>query len=408
KTLQTNKGLIELSDNESLKSASHKINQDMIIVESMLEDTKKMLTESSKTTLEYIHKVRAELTYMLDSINQKILKEYDWIYKILNKEESVSNIEQIRAINSNNKTYKINGAAGTGKSLVLLAKCLRNLTEENDLEKGIFITFNKSFMGYIQNILSSLKSHNDTDERLKQAIDRLKVINFDKYFNDLSQEDKTFTYTDELGYGQKIKAIIDHFLDKNISTFDIVAIDEVQDFSIDRIKLCYKLKNKHDNSRFYIAYDENQDIYRNGFSAKLIDKTVNFQGNAITLKNNMRNHINIELFSNEILKGNIQKIKDIEMNDQIKIMSKVEFNESLQKHIGSTAILCLSNEAKKRLLKELEENIHLEEIDETNGAKDGLYIGTVHSAKGLEYDRIYIYEFPTNKNETNLRYVTCT
>lgn len=409
-TVTINNEVIELAPDNQLKEEADQIQQDLTLIQSMQESAEKMLTKTKTGALHSINKLQAELTYRLLSINKEILKESDWIYKILHADDAYANKEQKRAILANNKTYKINGAAGTGKSLVLLAKALRDLSEQEDLKKGIFFTYNKAFMGYIKNILADLKEYEDTSQALKDAIDRLTVINFDKYFFDLSGDYKDFSQI-EGSYSDKINHIIEFFTDKDIASYDLVAIDEAQDFSIDRVKLCYRLRKDHDNARFYIAYDENQDIYRSGFSAKLIDEELNFRGNAVTLKKNMRNHVNIEDIAEEILQETIKTIEDLEKNgtnDQVKVISKEVFMEKIEDKGDSAAILCVTNQTKEKLQKELHKKLSIEEITDQNAGRDGLFIGTAHSSKGLEYDRIYIYEFPSQDFERNLRYVSCT
>jgi hypothetical protein len=84
----------------------------------------------------------------------------------------------------------------------------------------------------------------------------------------------------------------------NLPTYDAVAIDEVQDFSLLSIRLLLRFR-KSDNTMVFLSGDENQKIYQRDFTWKELDEGLT--GHTITLRKNMRNSSAIRHFSERLI-----------------------------------------------------------------------------------------------------------
>ena len=72
----------------------------------------------------------------------------------------------------------------------------------------------------------------------------------------------------------------------SLPSYDAIAIDEVQDFSIKSVQLLLKFRSTT-KARVYLSGDENQKIYQRDFTWKELDSSV--RGHTITLRENKRN-----------------------------------------------------------------------------------------------------------------------
>lgn len=356
---------------------------------------------------------------------EKILSEVDWIYKVL-QGKGIATDKQSRAIAATNAVYKINGPAGSGKSLVLLIKCLREidsqglkdeesgqsslLSSSRNKKKAILFTYNKSLMNYLQDIVDKLKNNHKTTKELRANLDQLTIINFDKYVWDLANEYRVYPGPDLKTYEEKFKYKVDKLFNKtNLPKFDIVAIDEAQDLNISAIQFCYRIKNDNTGSKFYIVFDEAQKIYNGDFTAKAIDSDLNFRGNAINLDKNLRNHPNIDKVARAVLGGKIKSLLDITdeyLCDNVRMMSKDEAHKYRIGKEENVAFLFKSKRVKDSFVNaQNREGIMTMDIKENTRLDSGYYVGTMYSAKGLEFDNVFIFEFPEGEEEKQLRYV---
>lgn len=85
---------------------------------------------------------------------------------------------------------------------------------------------------------------------------------------------------------------------RDLPSYDAIAIDEAQDFSLLSIKLLLRFRNS-DKARVFLAGDENQKIYQRDFTWKELDEGL--KGHTITLRKNMRNSSAIRHFCNRLV-----------------------------------------------------------------------------------------------------------
>jgi DNA repair exonuclease SbcCD ATPase subunit len=142
-------------------------------------DTKKEIQVDFETTTERL---------------QEILAEHDWIARMLNGKGKATE-KQREVINRNDDILRIRGGAGTGKSLVLLTKCLRELDkrafefsqeainfDEADLTReALLITYNKTLRNYLQGILDRLSESDDISDTVKRIISNINIYSYDSY-----------------------------------------------------------------------------------------------------------------------------------------------------------------------------------------------------------------------------------
>ncbi|MRJ47065.1 DNA/RNA helicase domain-containing protein [Fundicoccus ignavus] len=387
------------------------------------------LPEEKKTEFEVNNeKIEAKLVQnykIAKATQEKILSEVDWIYKVLQGEGTATD-KQSRAINATNAVYKINGPAGSGKSLILLIKCLREidsqglkdaesgqsslLSSASSKKKAILFTYNKSLMNYLQDIIDKLKNNPKTTKELRANIEQLTIINFDKYVWDLAKDYRVYPGSNLSDYAEKFKFMVTELSNKiNLPKFDIVAIDEAQDLNISAIQFCYKLKDDKSGSKFYIVFDEAQKIYNGDFTAKAIDSDLNFRGNAINLETNLRNHPNIDKLAKAVLDGEINSIRDITedyLSDNVRKMSKDEAGKFRIGNDENAAFLFTSNRVKNSFVNtQNRQGIMTLDIKDNMRLSSGYYVGTIYSAKGLEFDNVFIFDFPEGEDKKQLRYV---
>lgn len=92
----------------------------------------------------------------------------------------------------------------------------------------------------------------------------------------------------------------------SLPSYDAIAIDEVQDFSMKSVQLLLKFRSAA-KARVYLSGDENQKIYQRDFTWKELDSSV--RGHTITLRENKRNSYAIRCFA-ERLNGTKCPIED--------------------------------------------------------------------------------------------------
>lgn len=356
-----------------------------------------------------------EVQRVVDKVGE-ILNEYDFIKKLLkgNSEATSAQLEVLafpKTSNTTTKILQIAGGAGTGKTLCLLAKLIRDIEDDiaknaqgslfgNTYKKALFVCFNKQLAGYVK----------DLAKNYPKVSSRIEIVSFDQYINQLvriapSREfqhlaefagdvryperfgmfglsyDKSFAkkamqnisklfptlsgayYLNYLESGNvawvndeirwlesRYENVLDaasHYLsasrvgrgrvrrpDENVRKvilkiwenyrklldesnhynieqatkclmksellpkYDVIAVDEVQDFTVSSIKLLLKFR-KSDKSQVYISGDEGQKIYQRDFTWKELDSDV--KGYTITLQKNMRNSSSIQAFANRLL-----------------------------------------------------------------------------------------------------------
>lgn len=437
KIIESSKDL-DKSTKKQYENENQKVKEDILKVDTLAQKLDELLDqiaqlddlpEEKKTEIEENkEKIEAKLVQnykVAKATQEKILSEVDWIYKVLQGEGTATD-KQSRAIKATNAVYKINGPAGSGKSLVLLIKCLREIDSQGlkDAESGqsslfssasskkkaILFTYNKSLMNYLKDIIDKLKNNPKTTKELRANIEQLTIINFDKYVWDLAKDYRVYPDSSLSDYAERFKFIVSELSNKtNLPKFDIVAIDEAQDLNISAIQFCYKLKDDKSGSKFYIVFDEAQKIYNGDFTAKAIDSDLNFRGNAINLETNLRNHPNIDKLAKAVLDGKINSIRDITedyLSDNVRKMSKDEASKFRIGNDENAAYLFTSNWVKDSFVNvQNRQGIMTFDIKDNLRRSSGYYVGTIYSAKGLEFDNVFIFDFPEGEDKKQLRYV---
>ncbi|MRI82450.1 AAA family ATPase [Aerococcaceae bacterium DSM 109653] len=437
KIIESSKDL-DKSTKKQYENENQKVKEDILKVDTIAQQMDELsdkiaqlddLPEEKKTEFEENkEKIEAKLVQnykVAKATQEKILSEVDWIYKVLQGEGTATD-KQSRAIKATNAVYKINGPAGSGKSLVLLIKCLRGIDSQGlkDAESGqsslfssasskkkaILFTYNKSLMNYLKDIIDKLKNNPKTTKELRANIEQLTIINFDKYVWDLAKDYRVYPDSSLSDYAERFKFIVSELSNKtNLPKFDIVAIDEAQDLNISAIQFCYKLKDDKSGSKFYIVFDEAQKIYNGDFTAKAIDSDLNFRGNAINLETNLRNHPNIDKLAKAVLDGKINSIRDITedyLSDNVRKMSKDEAGKFRIGNDENAAFLFTSNRVKDSFVNvQNRQGIMTLDIKDNLRRSSGYYVGTIYSAKGLEFDNVFIFDFPEGEDKKQLRYV---
>lgn len=437
KIIESSKDL-DKSTKKQYENENQKVKEDILKVDTLAQKLDELLDqiaqlddlpEEKKTEIEENkEKIEAKLVQnykVAKATQEKILSEVDWIYKVLQGEGTATD-KQSRAIKATNAAYKINGPAGSGKSLVLLIKCLREIDSQGlkDAESGqsslfssasskkkaILFTYNKSLMNYLKDIIDKLKNNPKTTKELRANIEQLTIINFDKYVWDLAKDYRVYPDSSLSDYAERFKFIVSELSNKtNLPKFDIVAIDEAQDLNISAIQFCYKLKDDKSGSKFYIVFDEAQKIYNGDFTAKAIDSDLNFRGNAINLETNLRNHPNIDKLAKAVLDGKINSIRDITedyLSDNVRKMSKDEASKFRIGNDENAAYLFTSNWVKDSFVNvQNRQGIMTLDIKDNLRRSSGYYVGTIYSAKGLEFDNVFIFDFPEGEDKKQLRYV---
>lgn len=194
-------------------------------------------------------------------------------------------------------------------------------------------------------------------------------------------------------------------------TIKHVIIDEGQDFSPMMLK--FMVNYVGDDGTFMYLGDSAQQIYGSNGTWKSSGLKIK---KAYKLDQNYRNSKEIERFSNEIRKTitlddqevlkseNAIKSSEVpvvfnvaEEHKQIDILEKILDNTVKNNGIkGSIAILTVTNEDKKELAFNLDlAGIKYKTIDKQDNSfkgENGIYIGTYHAVKGLEFDGVVLYK----------------
>jgi superfamily I DNA and RNA helicase len=276
----------------------------------------------------------------------------------------------------------ITGAAGCGKTqtAIFLAELL--------MGKGTvtIIVFTKALRTFIEETLQ------------KRGNSKIKVFHYYKWFN-------------------------------NSTESDYVLIDEVQDFSLEEIRLLIK-QSKYG---VYLFGDNNQRIYNTSLGDKnptiTIEKIKAVTGfPSILLQENIRLNKNTAKFINQIYRE--ERIKDPKscLGDKIKFINCISDQEELhsiatiikQNEIQGTTCICLrSNDGNENGIKIRPGIIDVFEFLKSHGVNnvgykfhssecynydlDSINILTYHSTKGLEFDNIIIPFFDKRNSITNHR-----
>ncbi len=197
---------------------------------------------------------------------------------------------------------------------------------------------------------------------------------------------------------------------KSLPAYDVIAIDEVQDFSIRSIKLLLQLR-ADEQSRVYLSGDENQKIYRGDFTWKELDSSL--RGHTIVLTENKRSSEAIEAFASRLLAeertygGTYERVFVLNATDE-KILRVIG---RLRSEASDESVAVIGNAQHWERLARAAKFDPRDPRDVTI-FDPRLYVLGMKAGKGLEFDNVIIdYTRPAEEDEDaemRLLYTNCT
>ena len=194
----------------------------------------------------------------------------------------------------------------------------------------------------------------------------------------------------------------------SLPTYDAVAIDEVQDFSLLSIRLLLRFRKSRD-SRVFLSGDENQKIYQRDFTWKELDKDL--RGHTITLNKNMRNSTAIRHFSNRLIGANCSyeaaknMVYVVDADDMRTVDLLRRLNNTAQRR--TTALITSRRDEWQDILSSA--GIPYSRKNPGDILSPGIYILGNLMGKGLEFDNVvvdYTNEISEDEDEERrVRYV---
>lgn len=192
--------------------------------------------------------------------------------KLKKLEDSIANLDSAQSeavIETVDGVQRIRGLAGSGKSIVLALK-VAYLHAKNPTWK-IAVTFNtRSLKGQFERFINNFSFSHQGQEPDWLMIDLVHAWGSPKYdgiYYNLCKENN-FPYKDfddarqlSKRYGEEFDLVCKEVIDSGISVkekYDLIVVDEAQDFSPEFLRICYKLLSKE--KRLVYAYDELQSL----------------------------------------------------------------------------------------------------------------------------------------------------
>lgn len=208
----------------------------------------------------------------------KVAKKRDYVKKsdskgatLIKLDQSITNLDsqQSKAVlETVNGVQRIRGLAGSGKTIVLARKIAYLHAKNRDWK--IAVTFNtRSLKNQFKKLITSFV-YEQTSEI--PDWDKIKIIHAwgsskteGIYYNACVDNNVEYfdfgTAKDVVGAGKAFQYVCSQFLNKKedvLPAYDLILVDEAQDFSVEFLKLCYLLLDV--NKRLVYAYDELQTL----------------------------------------------------------------------------------------------------------------------------------------------------
>ena len=301
-------------------------------------------------------------------------------HRLLKEQQNILNylVEQ--------KTAVINGAAGTGKTMIAVEKAMRHASNG---ERVLFLCYN----AYLKEYLADTFKH--------QNIDYLTISGFACKLCGTEQPD----------YKRACDKILDMYLSGTFPYVHVI-VDEGQDFGMDNIEEADILQCIHDtvmdndevDGTFYVFYDKLQLI-----QSKQIPKYISDADCKLTLYRNCRNTENIAITSLKPISERSPKlfegaVKGIPANihfvsEEDAVATKIEniINRLKAENISDIVILTCKTEDKSTLAKCAQ-----------NGKYKNVKFTSCRKFKGLEADAVILIDVDENvfkENQKLLFYV---
>ncbi|NSW53119.1 MAG: AAA family ATPase [Anaerolineae bacterium] len=205
----------------------------------------------------------------------------------------------------------LHGIAGTGKTLILLfhAKLMSaNAYHSKRTPRILVLCWNISLAQYMRHAYKAIQ--------IPDAVD-IDIMHFSAFARKIMRNSPglNFPKLKDLDFDEKLTDVLNNVYVNENQKYDIVYIDEAQDFQKDWIKFIFDklLEGSADERNLVIAGDYAQQIYRyrnfarsSGFTWKSIGIPMTGRGKAITLKKIYRNSARVWSYAAAFL-GDINK-----------------------------------------------------------------------------------------------------
>ena len=234
------------------------------------EKPNKKIYEKALSAIESISTIRQS------GVRRTIKKKNSRGNKLQNLENSIATLDndQRRAvIETVEGVQRIRGLAGSGKTIVLALKAAYLHAQHPDWRIGV--TFNtRSLKGHFRRLIERFTLEQTGEE---PDWDYLQIIHAwgapgsrDRdgiYYQYCRIHDITYfdfgMASDKFGRENAFTGACEHALGQareNIQLYDVILVDEAQDFSPAFLRLCYELLRGKDSKRLVYAYDELQNL----------------------------------------------------------------------------------------------------------------------------------------------------
>lgn len=216
--------------------------------------------QNNNTSVLFVEQARKDLCNMFKR-SYAIEASKGALIDIKNKElEMVNEVqENIIMLLQNYKTFAMKGAAGTGKSWIAYKMACKYAALEN--RKTLLLNKSSLLCEYFKNQFDITSLNN------------LELLSFDEYL-------KKNDITDYNNYDIK-----------ESDKYGVIIVDEAQDFDENEAFFIRSLLDSEETGRFYIFYDDSQNIYSNNLD-KTIEKFM-IDTKPYVLTENLRNTKNI-------------------------------------------------------------------------------------------------------------------
>lgn len=193
--------------------------------------------------------------------------------KLRNLEKSIANLDRMQSaavIETSDNVQRIRGLAGSGKTIIIALKVAYLHAKNPDWD--IAVTFNtRSLKGQFKKLIRLFSYEHLNEEPNWDKINIIHAWGSPKqdgiYFDICKEHDIEYYNFKESQmltrvYGEQFDKVCDKALleiKKYREKYDVILIDEAQDFSKSFLKLCYKII-KGKNKKLIYAYDELQSL----------------------------------------------------------------------------------------------------------------------------------------------------